>query len=184
MYTALAVLLILTNAGLRSCHPSIYVPAQATCPHWYGSPYVARTIATGAEFAFYRQVAITLGLHHMWSLSTGGYLLWPWIIGETTSWLGLLLQDRIANVTEDIIWGSWFFLALLASQCMLLVPIVAYYVVVHIPSILSDLGGPTTARPGIVDELGQDGAWVVPSVIIKAVLFFVLLYAQDHGEGK
>ena len=181
MYGALAAFSILMNAVVRAYNPCIYVPAQATCSQWYGSPYAARTIATVAEFVFYRQVALTLGLQHLWSVSAGGYLFWLWFVGESTSWVGLLTQDPIANATEDIIWGVWFMGALTMSRCtmrLLLVPIVMYYFMVHIPSLFAQLRKPTKPCAPVVDELGEDGAWVVPSVIIKAVLYFIFLLAQ------
>ena len=182
MYVILAVLAILTNAILRSYNPSTYVPAQSTCHRWYGSPYVARTVATAAEFVFYRQVAITLGLGYLWTATADGYLFWLWVVGESTSWLGLLSQDRIANATEDIIWAAWFMYALIASRCiarLVLVPVVTYYFVVHIPSLLTQLKKVPKTRTPVVDELGEDGAWVGPSVILQAILFFVFLYVQD-----
>ena len=181
MYTVFAVLAILINAVVRSCNPCIYVPAQATCSQWYGCPSVARAVATVAEFAFYRQVAVTLGLGHLWATSTQGYLFWLWFIGESISWMGLLLQDQLANATEDIVWAIWFAYALLASRRttrLILVPIVTYYFVAHIPSLFAQLNRPPKDSPPVVDALGEDGAWVVPSVIVKAILFFVFLLAQ------
>ena len=181
MHTALASLAILSNAALRSCNPCTYVPAQATCSQWYGSPLVARTVATVAEFAFYRQVAATLGLGRLWGVSTRGYLFWLWFIGESLSWTGLLLQDQLANAVEDIVWAIWFAYTLTASQRpsrLLLIPIVTYYFVAHIPSLFAQLNCPPKDSPPLVDKLGKDGAWVVPSVIVKAVLFFIFLLAQ------
>ena len=108
--------LILANCLIRSKCPSQYVPLQRTCSVFWGSPYFARTLATFAEFAFYRQVAITLGLSHMWWF---GSLLAIWVVGELLSWIGLVLQNRIANATEDVVWCVWFIIAYLFSDSFL-----------------------------------------------------------------
>ncbi len=91
------------------------------------------------------------------------------------------MQDPIANATEDIIWAVWFMGALIMARCsirLLLVPVVMYYFMVHIPCLFAQLSKPSEVCAAVVDELGEDGAWVVTSVIIKAILYFIFLSAH------
>ena len=182
-YKLISFALILANCVIRSKCPSQYVPMQRTCATFWGSPYFARTLATFAEFAFYRQVARTLGISHMWWF---GSLLGIWIIGECLSWIGLVLQNRVANATEDIMWCVWFIVAYLCSTNeakYVLIPIIAYYVLVHIPFLIKDLKESANTQnqtPEHVDKLNTSGYWVVMSVIAKLILYILFVFIESQ----
>ena len=196
LLTWTAFFVILLNCVVRSVCPSLYVPARATCTTWIGSPYIARIIATFAEYFFYRQVTFTLDIQHLWTSSSspqGGWLFWLWVFGETLSWIGLLFQNSIANALEDTLWCVWFTCAFCMSSHWskyILVPVILYYVVVHLPSLIP------TIQPShliqwkwitdveYVDSLGVEGNWVVPSVVAKFILFLILVYINEISAIK
>lgn len=204
--TWIAFWIITLNAVVRSICPSIYVPAQKTCLEWYGSPFVARTIATVAEFFFYRQVAHTLCITDSWwytdsvhsplsscfsnvGWSYAGVLFWIWLIGETLSWIGLCFQNSNANALEDTVWCIWFIVAFCLSNHwsrFILVPIVLYYILIHLPSLIPtlDWNNPFALHPvsnvQYVPTLDKHGDWVVPSVCAKWALFIIFVYVEKY----
>jgi hypothetical protein len=177
-------LAILANCLIRSACPSVYVPAQRTCSAFWGSPYFARTLATVAEGAFYYQTTRTLGIAHMWN-DAGGKLFWLWVFGEALSWVGLVFQSSIANALEDVVWCVWFAVAFGSSASpsrYILLPLIVYYLTVHLPSLVPTLQWAPSGRVGggvipLVRTLDPSGDWVVPSVVAKlgAYMLFVAL---------
>ena len=187
---------ILVNCVVRSWCPSQYVPYQRTCKSWIGSPYTARTIATFAEFAFYRQASITLGISDLWYTEENGVgmLLWLWIFGEGLSWTGLVAQNAVANAVEDVVWSVWFAVALFRSKRpirYIMVPVILVYVLWHLPHALSGLFNdpathtrtPSTTNT-LVSQLDDSGRWVVPSVVAKLALYVVLVVAEERTKAK
>jgi hypothetical protein len=185
-------LAILANCLIRSACPSVYVPAQRTCSAFWGSPYFARTLATVAEGAFYYQTTRTLGIAHMWN-DAGGKLFWLWVFGEALSWVGLVFQSSIANALEDAVWCVWFAVAFGSSASPsrhVLLPLIVYYLTVHLPSLVPTLQWAPSSRvtgDGDTDDgngngnggiplvrtLDPSGDWVVPSVVAKLGVYML-----------
>jgi hypothetical protein len=182
-------LAILANCLIRSACPSVYVPAQRTCSAFWGSPYFARTLATVAEGAFYYQTTRTLGIAHMWN-DAGGKLFWLWVFGEALSWVGLVFQSSIANALEDAVWCVWFAVAFGSSASPsrhVLLPLIVYYLTVHLPSLVPTLQwAPSSRVTGdgddddgnsndipLVRTLDPSGDWVVPSVVAKLGVYML-----------
>ena len=177
----ISFILILSNCIIRSRCPSQYVPIQRTCRHYLGSPYFARTLATFAEFAFYRQVARTIGLSSLWFY---GVLLGLWFVAELLSWIGLIFQNQLANATEDITWCIWFIVAFCYSSSparFLLIPIILYYAFVHIPFLIRDLQSNTVNQNNkdpLVEKLDKSGYWVVMSVKVKLIVYLLFVMIE------
>lgn len=196
---AVSFVCILLNCIVRSWCPSQYVPYQRTCKLWLGSPHTARTIATFAEFAFYRQASITLGIKYLWYTKENGIglLLWLWIFGESLSWTGLVAQNAVANAMEDVVWSVWFAVALFCSKRLvryIMVPVIMVYIVWHLPHALSSLFAYPTAHAThapsklttntLVSQLDDSGRWVVPSVVAKLAFYVVLVVVEERTKAK
>ena len=118
-----------------------------------------------------------------------GSLLAIWVVGELLSWIGLVLQNRIANATEDVVWCVWFIIAYLFSMNeakYILIPIIAYYIFVHIPFLIKDLRTNDTSQdhqtPEHVTKLNTSGYWVVMSVIAKLILYVVFVFIEYQNN--
>ena len=175
--------LIFLNCSIRSCYPSQYVPIQQTCNLYIGSPYFARALATFAEFAFYRQVVLSLDILHLWYY---GWLLGIWFVAEVLSWIGLLFQSKIANSIEDFLWMCWFIVAFLASDKtirVILLPIILIYVVVDFPMLYESFYSNEKVER-YVKSLASCGDWVVGSVCGKLLIYLMFLgYDIVRDEG-
>ena len=185
---------ILLNCVLRMVCPSQYVPYQYTCKSWWGSPYTARTIATVAELAFYHQAVVSLELQPLWYTPENGadVLLWLWMLGESLSWCGLIMQNAIANAIEDFVWCIWFILAYAYSKRpirFLFVPVIFVYLLWHLPNVVHDVLMNTGAvhqkgRESLVNHLDASGNWVIPSVLGKLLLYVILHVAEPTSEQE
>ncbi len=181
----ISFILIFFNFLIRSIYPSQYVPYQRTSPTFLGNVYFARTLATFAELAFYRQVTRSLNINKMWlNNKHAGILLILWFIAEGTSWFGLIFQSYEANALEDLMWCIWFIIAFIYSKKegrYILIPIILYYITCHLPSLIIRLKNlPSLPIKRLVICLDESGSWVVPSVIAKLILYIIFVYIDKN----
>ena len=179
----ISFVLIFLNFSIRTVCPSQYVPYQRTCKNVWGDPYFARTLATFAEFAFYRQVTQSLDIQDLWYSDKGvGSLLILWMNAESLSWFGLVFQSYEANALEDVLWCVWFTLAFVYGKNNIryvLLPIVVYYICFHIPQLVKDYQQQQQQKVlSYVSTLDASGSWVVPSVAAKLVFYILFVYLE------
>ena len=181
----ISFVIIFFNFLIRSIYPSQYVPYQRTSTSFLGNIYLARTLATFAELAFYRQVTRSLNVNKMWINNKSiGILLALWFIAECISWIGLIFQSYEANALEDTMWCIWFILAFIYSKQnarYILIPIILYYITCHLPSLIIRLKNkPLTPVKQLATCLDASGSWVVPSVTAKLILYIIFVYIEKY----
>ena len=185
---------ILLICVLRVVCPSQEVPYQYTCKSWWGSPYTARAIATVAELAFYHQAVVTLELQPLWCTpeNRADVLFWLWMLGESLSWCGLILQSIIAIAIDDSVWCIWFILAVAYSKRLirfLFVPVIFAYLFWQLPNVIHNVLMNTstvhqTRGDSLATHLDASGNWVLLSVMGELLLYASFLVAEPASEQE
>lgn len=164
------------NCGLRTVYPSQYVPYQQTCDSLYCSPFFARSVATMAEFYFYREIAASANLRRLWT-GNRQFLFQLWVVGECVSWTGLLMQNSMLNASEDVIWFVWYMICYVSTKQIdiehLVALILSFYIAWHLPKLLCN-DEPIDDVVILAPKLSSHGDWVVPSVQAEIVVYLGL----------
>lgn len=90
-------IVICLNIGIRLWYPSSYCPASAVEKGFLPHPFLARFLATIAEYYYYHAQLQAFGLDQQWFTLII-------VLGEVVSWIYLLLQSEIFGLYEDTIW--------------------------------------------------------------------------------
>ena len=112
------------------------------------------------------------------------------LVGETLCWMHLALQSELLGWVEDCTWTLLQLYVTIFSpmplRYVVAAPFVIYMVAVHLPRMLKRLERPWFRRwTGSKLAASDDDtiAWVVPSLLCKAVCFALFNQAEFANAG-
>ena len=165
---------------LRTLYLTSYVPAAQTKKGFLCGPVVARLLATFAEYQFYQTEGKLFNVPHWYHII---------ILGETLSWLHLLLQSEILGFVEDTTWLLFQVNALMFSTMpmdgkVLLLMYCAGVAGCHLPRLATRIKRPyfsllTTIPVREVDHYSR--LWVTGSVILKFIMYRYMLHMNGRS---
>lgn len=170
------MLFIALNALLRSTFPTSYVPAVQSHPSIIFHPFVIRTLATIAEYDFYKLEAEVFQFEGWFAV---------FCIGETVSWCHLLLQSEALGLLEDSVWVLFqMFILFTQDVDVYYWCILAYITIVancHLHQLYQRIKPPYLSLYRGVQYKHVDSysaCWIIASVWLKAVVYIILLHLQ------
>lgn len=171
----LKFMMIIFNSGLRLNYPSAYNPATQVKKGILYSPIFARSVATIAEFIFYKSLTNYYGLcfyPNIYKLT---------LIGECLSWCYLLLQSNLFGYMEDSIWTllqvCLIYNSVYKVKYIISGPYLLYMLIYHLPKtyelidnkkLISYYKGATICNP---DSYSLQ--WICLSLFFKPIIYLI-----------